>query len=162
MDQDLGLLLVRLALGPMLVMHGLNKIFGPGGLDGTAGWFEALGLRWPRLQARLAAGSEVTAGTLLILGLLTPFAATVFVALMAVAAVTDHRGKGYFVFKGGWEYVLVVAMAATAVASAGPGSISVDAALGWDLAGWASGLGAAAIGVVAAAAHLTVSRSRIA
>jgi putative oxidoreductase len=42
---DLGLLALRLALGAMLMAHGLNKAFGPGGFAGTARWFEGLGLR---------------------------------------------------------------------------------------------------------------------
>jgi uncharacterized membrane protein YphA (DoxX/SURF4 family) len=29
----------------MLVTHGVNKIFGAGGISGTARWFERLGLR---------------------------------------------------------------------------------------------------------------------
>src|SRR5690606_22388260 len=105
---DLGLLVLRLALGPMLVVHGWNKVKGAGGLAGTTGWFEALGLRPAALHARLAAVTEIAAGLLLTLGLLTGLASAAFVGLMAVAMLTDHRGKGYFVFKGGSEYVIVV------------------------------------------------------
>lgn len=139
MDLDLGLLLVRLALGPMLIVHGWNKVFGGGGLDGTTGWFRALGLRFPAVQARVAAATEMGAGVLMTLGLLTGLSSTAFVGLMAVAALTDHRGKGYFVFKGGWEYTLLVAMVAIGLAATGPGAWSLDDALGLDVAGpvWA-------------------------
>lgn len=34
MDLDLGLLVVRLALGPMLIVHGWNKVFGGAGWTG--------------------------------------------------------------------------------------------------------------------------------
>src|SRR6476620_492367 len=102
---DVTLLALRLGLGGMLVAHGTNKVFGPGGLSGTTSWFKTLGFRPPWLHARLAAAIEIGAGTLMVIGLLTPFASAAYVALMTVAALTDHSGKGFFVFKGGWEYV---------------------------------------------------------
>lgn len=148
MDLDLGMLLVRLALGPVLFCHGWNKVLGGGGLAGTTRWFDSLGLRPARLHARVAAANELTAGALLTLGLLTPLACAAFVGLMAVAAGTDHRGKGFFVFKGGWEYVLVMAVVAVGVAAAGPGAWSLDSALGLDgLHGPAFAGGSAALGI---------------
>lgn len=158
MDTDLGLLIVRLALGPMLFVHGWNKVFGGGGLEGTTGWFEALGLRPAWLHARLAAAAELTAGALMTLGLFTGLASAAYVGLMVVAALTDHRGKGYFVFKGGWEYTLLVAMLAVAVAVLGPGGWSLDRMLGLGLAGALWGLSAAVAGSVAAGLLLAVSR----
>ncbi|NHA66510.1 DoxX family protein [Phycicoccus flavus] len=158
MDLDLGMLLIRLALGPMLVVHGYNKVWGGGGLDGTAGWFEGLGLRPGWLHARLGAGTELVAGVLVTLGLLTGLASTAFVGLMTVAALTDHRGKGFFVFKGGWEYVAVVAVLAVALAVLGPGAWSLDAALGLPLSGVVWGVVAAVGGVAAALALLAVFR----
>ncbi len=158
MDLDLGMLLVRLALGPMLVLHGANKVWGGGGLTGTAGWFESLGLRPGWLHARIAAGTEIAAGLLVTFGLATGLAATAFVGLMTVAALTDHRGKGYFVFKGGWEYVVLVAIVAVALAVIGPGGWSLDAALGLPLSGIGWGAVAAVGGVGAALGMLAVFR----
>jgi putative oxidoreductase len=132
---DLGLLIVRLALGLMLFSHGCNKVFGGGGLAGTARWFEGLGLRPGWLHARLAAFTELGGGLLMATGLLTGLTSMAFVGLMLVAALTDHRGKGYFVFKGGWEYVALVAVVAIGLASTGPGQWSLDNALDLDLAG---------------------------
>ncbi|MET0767513.1 MAG: DoxX family protein [Aeromicrobium sp.] len=152
-ELDLGLLVLRLALGPMLIVHGWNKVFGAGGLAGTEGWFASLGLRPAWLHARIAPVNEIGAGLLMTLGLLTGLAATAFVGLMLVATFTDHRGKGYFVFKGGWEYTVLIAMVAVAIAALGPGEWSLDHALGLDLAGtvWAVAAlagGAAAAGVL--------------
>ena len=146
----LGLLVIRLGLGGMLAVHGLNKVAGPGGLAGTARWFESLGLQPGWLHARLAAANEIGAGLLMACGLAFPLAGAAFIGLMAVAAVTDHRGKGFFVFKGGWEYVAVIGVISAALVSTGPGRYSLDAALGWHLAGpgWA-GL-AMLVGVAAA------------
>jgi putative oxidoreductase len=143
MDQDLGLLVLRLALGPMLVAHGWNKAFGPGGLPGTTRWFAGLGLRPAGVHACVAAVTEICAGVLLALGFLTPGACTAFVGLMVVASLTDHRGKGYFVFKGGAEYTLLIAMVAVAVAALGPGAWSADHLFGfdhWSGAYWAFGV----------------------
>jgi putative oxidoreductase len=154
MDLDLGLLVVRLALGPMLVLHGWNKVFGADGLSGTAGWFEGLGLRPGWLHARLAAATELGAGVLMTLGLVTGLTATAFVRLMLVATLTDHRGKGYFVFKGGWEYTVLVATVAVGLAATGPGEWSLDHALGLDLAGWPWAIVALAGGSLAACPFL--------
>jgi putative oxidoreductase len=155
----LGLLVIRLGLGAMLAVHGLNKVFGPGGLTGTARWFDGLGLHPGWLHARLAAANEIGAGLLMAAGLAFPVAGAAFIGLMAVAAVTDHRGKGFFVFKGGWEYVVLIAVISAAVVSTGPGRYSLDAALGWHLAGpaWA-GLAIAAGLAAAAGLYLTASR----
>lgn len=150
MDGDFGLLVVRLALGPMIFAHGYNKMFGAGGIAGTTRWFESLGLRPARVHALLASVLEMATGVLLLLGLGTPAACAALVGLMAVAAVTDHKGKGYFVFKGGSEYVLLVAMVAIGLASLGAGHWSVDHALGVDISGLWWAIGAAVLGVIAA------------
>lgn len=156
-DVDLGMLVLRLALGPMLIAHGWNKVAGSGGISGTVRWFEGLGLRPAWLHARLAAATELCAGALVGVGLLTGLGASAFVGLMAVATLTDHRGKGYFVFKGGCEYTVLIAMAAVALAAVGPGAWSLDHALGLKLSGglWA-GI-AIALGVGAAGALLAAS-----
>lgn len=157
MDVDLGMLLIRLALGPMLVLHGYNKVFGAGGLVGTTGWFRSLGLRPAAVHARMAAATEIVAGVLLTVGLLTPFACAAFVGLMVVATLTDHRGKGYFVFKGGCEYTVLVAIVAVGVAATGPGEWSLDHPLDLDLSGAWWALGAAVAGSAAAGILLAVS-----
>ena len=156
-DLDLGMLLIRLALGPMLVLHGMNKVLGAGGLDGTTRWFEGLGLSPAAVHARVAATAEVGAGLLVLLGLATAVGAAAFVGLMAVAALTDHRGKGYFVFKGGWEYTLLVGVVAIGLAAAGPGRWSLDELFGIDLAGAGWAAGSAALGLAAAALLLATS-----
>ncbi len=157
MDLSLAAVILRLALGPMLFLHGWNKVFGSSGLAGTTRWFDALGLKPAWLHARIAPVNEMGAGMLLTLGLLTGPVCAAYVGLMVVAALTDHRGKGYFVFKGGAEYVVLVAMVAVGIAAFGPGTWSLDHALGWDLAGpwWA--LTAAVGGTVAALALLVAS-----
>jgi putative oxidoreductase len=144
-----GLIAIRLALGLMLITHGVNKVFGTGGIAGTARWFEGLGLRPGLVHAWVAAATEFGAGALMVLGLAFPAPCAGYVGLMTVAALTDHRGKGFFVFKGGCEYVAVVAVMATAVAFIGPGRWSLDRLIGLRLDGLGWGLAAACAGVAA-------------
>jgi putative oxidoreductase len=129
-DRDFAALLLRLAIGPMVIAHGYNKVFGKGGLEGTTRWFQSLGLEPGWVHARMAATTELGAGTLITLGALDPLPSAAIVGLMATAARTDHRGKGFFVFKGGWEYTAFVAAAATALAALGSGRWSVDRLIG--------------------------------
>jgi putative oxidoreductase len=155
--RDTAALVLRATLGPMLFAHGWNKAAGPGGLDGTTGWFRSLGLEPAHLHARMAAGTEMAAGVGLALGAGGPLPAAAAVGLMTVAARTDHRGKGFFVFKGGWEYVGVVGGAAVALAALGPGRYSVDGLLRRDRGGPGPALLAAGLGVVSAAVLLKLS-----
>jgi len=157
-EKDFASLALRAAIGPMLIAHGTNKVFGSGGLAGTTRWFEALGLRPAAVHARMAAATEIGAGTLITLGVANPLPTAAVVGLMATAAATDHRGKGFFVFKGGWEYTAVVAAAATALAGLGHGRWSVERLLRRkSRSGVGVALGAAAFGLIAAAGLLAAT-----
>jgi putative oxidoreductase len=157
-EKDFAALVLRAAIGPMLIAHGTNKVFGAGGLEGTTGWFDSLGLQPAHVHARMAAATEIGAGALISLGAGNPFPSAAVVGLMATAAATDHRGKGFFVFKGGWEYTAVVAGAATALAGLGNGTWSVDRLLRRKArSGSGAALGAATLGVAAAAALLAAT-----
>jgi putative oxidoreductase len=123
---DLAALLLRLTIGPMMVTHGLNKVRGPGGLEGTTNWFNSLGLQPAHVHARMAAATEIGCGTLLTVGAMTPLASAGVIGVMTVAAATDHKGKGFFIFKGGWEYVGVVGAVSAVIALLGPGRFSLD------------------------------------
>ena len=157
---DSAALILRLAVGPMMVVHGLNKVRGPGGLDGTAKYFESLGLQPAAVHARVAAATEIGTGALLTLGTRTPLASAGVIGIMTTAAATDHKGKGFFIFKGGWEYVGVVGAVAAAISALGPGRYSLDGARGRSGGGLRSALFSTALGVGAAAAMLATSRSK--
>jgi putative oxidoreductase len=154
---DTAALLLRFTLGPMLAYHGYNKVAGPGGLDGTTGWFDALGLKPAHVHARLAAATEIGAGVGVTFGLASPAPAAAAIGLMTVADRTDHKGKGFFVFKGGWEYTGVVAGAAAALAALGPGRWSIDGARGGDRHGFGWAVAAVAAGGAGAALLLKTS-----
>ncbi|MCD4524216.1 DoxX family protein [Nocardioides sp. cx-173] len=154
---DAGLMILRTALGAMLVYHGVNKARS---WSGTAEWFSNLGLHPGWLHARLAVVTEIGCALLLIAGFLTPLACAGWVALMTSAAITDHRGKGFFVFKGGWEYVGILGVVAAVIALIGPGSWSIDGALEWSLYGW-SWFGVAIVLGVVAGVGLVLGSKRI-
>jgi len=126
MATDVALLILRLVLGVSLAAHGFNKFFGGGRIPGTARWFESIGMKYGKFQAVTAATAEIAAGLGFAAGLLTPITAAGFVALMAVAVWTVHRTKGFFIINEGWEYNLVLATCAVAVAMIGPGRFSLD------------------------------------
>ena len=79
---DTALLILRVVLGLTMAAHGYNKLFGKGGLAGTAGWFDSMGMKPGMFHARIAAPTEMSAGLGLAAGLLTPIPAAGFVALM--------------------------------------------------------------------------------
>lgn len=144
---DAAALLLRLTIGPMLFTHGYNKVFGKGGLSGTTAWFDGLGLKPAHVHARMAAATELGAGTLITLGAASPLPAAATIGLMTTAARTDHRGKGFFVFKGGWEYTGVVAAVAAVLAAMGPGRFSIDGLRGRTRVGLGWALFAVVVGV---------------
>jgi putative oxidoreductase len=128
---DLALLLLRVAVGAIMLAHGINHIFGGGKIAGTAGWFESLGMKPGILHAWLASITEVGAGALLVVGALTPLAAAGVVGVMVVAWITNHRGNGFFIFRPGegWEYVMLLTVCGIALGGLGAGAWSVDATL---------------------------------
>ena len=58
---DLALLVLRLVVGLLFVGHGAQKLFGAfggGGLEGTAGMFDNIGLRPGWFHARVAGTAD--------------------------------------------------------------------------------------------------------
>jgi putative oxidoreductase len=129
---DTAVALLRVVVGLTLVAHGYNHLWGGGGLAGTARWFGSLGMRPPRLHAVLSGAGELAAGFALVIGLLTPLAAAFIVGTMVVAGITAHRRNGFFVFKDGYEYVLMISVVCAVIGLLGPGTASVDRLLGID------------------------------
>jgi putative oxidoreductase len=125
-------LILRTALGGTMIAHGVRH---GRTLDGTARWFESIGFRRPRLQARLSAAVEIAAGAAVAVGAATPLAGSAMVGTMAVAYRTVHRPNGYFVVAEGWEYVGFISAAAVALSALGPGRFSIDRLLGVDRVG---------------------------
>lgn len=146
-----GILFLRVIVGLVLAAHGTQKLFGwwgGHGIRGTGGFFAGLRFRMP-MQMAVLAGMGETSGVLFALGLVTPFAALLMASTMVVAVGSVHIKNGLFVGNGGYEYNLVLATVAVAVAATGPGRFSLDRAFGWDdnLSGlwWGVGVMAASL-----------------
>lgn len=144
-DVDTGIAVLRAAVGATMIAHGWNHLFGGGGVSGTANWFASMGLRPPRIHALLSGAGELAAGAMMLVGLFTSLSAAFVVGSMTVAGVIAHRKNGFFVFKDGYEYVLVLAVVAAFIGFAGPGRFSADHAIGLAEA-WQGTTGAAIAG----------------
>lgn len=133
---NIGAALLRLTLGVTMIAHGWNHAFGGEGLAGTSRWFASIGMRQPRINALAATATELGAGTLLLLGLITPLAAAAVVGTMLVALLTNHLRNGFFIFRPGegYEYVLMIIIASCALSALGPGTWSLDHLAGLSLA----------------------------
>ncbi|MDA8358033.1 MAG: DoxX family protein [Actinomycetota bacterium] len=146
---DLALLVLRVGLGAVFLAHGINHIFGGGKIPGTGRWFESLGMKPGVLHAWTASLTEIGAGALLVLGLLTPFGGAGVVGVMLVAWITNHLKNGFFIFRPGegWEYVMTLTLLGIVVATLGPGAWSIDGQVPalqhlWGWTGFAIALGA--------------------
>ncbi|MSR35118.1 MAG: hypothetical protein EXR95_00540 [Gemmatimonadetes bacterium] len=106
----------------------------------------------------LAVLAFAACGLLLALGLLTPLAAAISLAVMAVAGVSVHWKGGFFLAKGGYGYTLVLGLAALSLAFTGPGALSLDAVFGLPFAGARWGLAALAVGAIGGALPLLTRR----
>ncbi|MGT2426742.1 DoxX family protein [Amnibacterium kyonggiense] len=138
----LGTLLLRLTVGGLFVGHGLQKLTGAfdgPGLGGVEGMMQSLDIHPPRQNAVAVAATETFGGAALALGAATPVAAAGLIATMVTAVRKVHLQNGLWNSKGGWEFNAVLAAAAVAVASDGPGVVSLDALFG--KARWGIGAG---------------------
>ena len=128
---NVALLVLRCTVGAVFLAHGINHIFGGGKIAGTARWFASLGMQPGIVHAWLASLTEVGAGAMLVVGLLTPLAAAGVVGTMIVAWITNHRGNGFFIFRPGegWEYVMTLTACGLALGGLGAGEWSLDHAL---------------------------------
>jgi putative oxidoreductase len=158
---DLALLVLRVVVGLLFVGHGAQKLFGAfggGGLEGTAGMFDNIGLRPGWLHARAAGAAEFGGGALIALGLFTPFAAAILIAVMATAVITVHGPNGIWNTNKGYEFNLVLAAVVFALAGAGAGSWSLDNAFGFDLQGAVWAIGALVVGLIGGAGAVLSGR----
>lgn len=137
--QDLGLLLLRTAVGAILIAHGLQKGFGLWGGSGLGGFKDSLstmGYQHAEVLTYVAAGTQITTGVLLVLGLFTPLAAAAALAYLVnslAANLATQHDAGYigFFLPGGNEFQVLLTVAVVTVILVGPGRYGMDAGRGW-------------------------------
>jgi putative oxidoreductase len=133
---DAVLLVVRAVLGVTFLIHGGQKLFGwygGGGTRGTQEMMGMLGVGHPRLMGWLATLSEFFGGLLVLIGLFTQLAAAIIIGTMIVAVATVHLSKGFLNTAGGYELNLSLITLALVLLFLGPGSISLDHLMGFDV-----------------------------
>ncbi len=119
--QPLALLIMRLALGAVMVGHGYHKVFG--GLHHHVQVVSNLGL--PGWTAYLSAFTEYFGGILVLIGLFTRVAAFAICINMSVAIAKVHFHNGLMGDKG-YEFPLALAALAFALIFFGAGPIAFD------------------------------------
>lgn len=122
---SVGLLLVRVALAIVFVVHGGQKLFVLGHANVTA-FLGGVGVPMPAVGAVLLIAAEFGGGLLLLVGLLTRWAAAALAFDMAVAILTVHLRHGFFL-PAGYEYALTLFIVDIAVVFTGAGAYSFDA-----------------------------------
>lgn len=126
--------LLRVALGGVILAHGLQKVFGwfgGYGVSGTMGFFASVGI--PSTLGVLVILSDFVGSLLLLIGLFTRFAAAAAAAVMLGAVWLVHLPNGFFMnWSGaphgeGYEFHLLALAMAASLIIAGGGRASLDA-----------------------------------
>lgn len=128
--EDLGRLLLRLAVGGLMLFHGVHKLIG--GIDGIAGMLAAKGL--PGFIAYGVLVGEVLCPVLIILGIFTRPAALVLAFTMIVAWLMVGTGETFALDAvGAWaiESLVYFFIGALAVACLGAGRFALGKAPVW-------------------------------
>lgn len=124
---------LRITLGLVILPHGLQKAFGwfgGGGINGTLGFFESIGI--PAALGVLVILAESVGAVGLILGVGGRLMAAGIGAVLLGAMVTVHLPNGFFMnWSGaqageGFEYHLIALAIVTALLIKGSGALSVD------------------------------------
>jgi len=165
---SLGLLVLRCLAGLLILGHASHKFFGAshrvmgfaGGMGprGTAEYMESVGMKPGMANVVVAGLAELVSGLLLILGVLTPLAGALMIAVLTVALLVEHLPKGMWESNGGVEYPLLLAVVVFALAGTGPGSWSLAHAADIELAGWRWAVGALVVGLAGAGAAFVGAR----
>jgi putative oxidoreductase len=127
-QENVGKLLLRLAVALLLLPHGLAKL---GGVEKIAGMLAGKGL--PEMLAYLVYVGEIVAPILLILGLFTRFAGVIVIGNMIFAIFLVHAHELWqFTQTGGHalEKQFLYLMSGVVIALIGPGAYSLDSKRG--------------------------------
>ncbi len=120
-----GLLILRLAIGAMMVHHGQDKLADPQAF--ATNYVVPLHLPFPLFFAHVAGYSEILGSWLLILGLLSPLGALALTGTMGVAAYHHILTSGLNIYV--LELVVLYLGGSLALLLVGPGRYSFDAGI---------------------------------
>ena len=132
---DLGILILRVVFGLVLITEAIKVFFnlgGSGGLAGLTDMYAAYAM--PRVLAVLVPALQLTAGVFLVIGLLTPFAAALALAVTIFTTVHEFVINDTLNF---WAWPAPVVLGITLLAMSlaiqftGPGKASLDFSRSW-------------------------------
>src|SRR5690606_27840516 len=126
LQQDFAKLILRIALGVLILLHGIAKM--KGGVAGITAMVAAQGL--PAMLGYAVFIGEVLAPLMVLFGFHARIGAVLIAINMTVAILLVHMGQlGSLNGQGGWQLELQGMFLAVAVALAlfGPGRFSVNA-----------------------------------
>jgi putative oxidoreductase len=116
--------IVRIVVGLLFMCHGAQKTLGfLGGVDGSGGTIELVSI------IGLAGVIELVGGLLIMIGLLTSWAAFVSSGLMASAYFMAHASQGFWPIDNGGELAAVYSLIFLAIAARGAGTWSLASTL---------------------------------
>ncbi len=102
--------ILRIALGAILIPHGMQKLFGSFGgmgLTANAALFDKIGYSPGMFWGTLVGLTELVGGIMLVIGLFTRFAAAAVLIFMLVA-IKFTSAKGFFWTAGGMEFPILL------------------------------------------------------
>lgn len=126
--RDLASLVLRLGLGLMFFLHGLQIALGRLGGPGPQGFskmLEGLGFTPAIFWSYLAGYSTLIGGLFLVLGIFTRLATIPLIIFILVAMVKAHLSKGFFLMNGGVEYTFIILCALIALLLLGGGKLGI-------------------------------------
>lgn len=119
----LPLTILRISTGLIMAVHGWGKLMSiPQVTEGFAG----MGIPFPEVAVYLAIAGEFLGGLGLLVGFLTPIAASGILCTMAVAVFHVHLPNGLLARDGGFEYPMTLIFVALYFICRGAGKISLD------------------------------------
>jgi putative oxidoreductase len=118
--QPWGALLLRLALGFSMAVHGYQKVVPHGALHHSVHYIVSMG--FPLWLAYTSVFTELVGGVFLILGLLTRLAAAMVATNMLVAFFIVGVYQGF----GIYNYILILAASAIMLVFYGAGALATD------------------------------------
>ena len=119
-NPDLGVLLVRLALGLVFIHAGWFKLTN---MDLVINAFAGVGI--PAFLAYTVAYFELLSGLLMAVGIFVRYAGVIIIIIMSVAIWKAHWIHGYGLQNGGYEYALTLLILAISMITTGAGKYAL-------------------------------------
>jgi putative oxidoreductase len=114
---NLGLLMLRIAIGVPFIVHGVAKLMN---IAGTTGFFNMIGL--PSVMVYVVGILEVLAGLMIVLGLWAAIGGWIVSIIMAGAYLIVKHKMPFF---SGWELDMILFFSGLAIAMVGSGKYSI-------------------------------------